>query len=247
MPLKFPGTGCRSRATTRGYQYNVTLDGKPYVIQEAATPGATVVIPEGSDLLKAFKVTHNGQTYYNVPNVFSGADPFGYTQAIKAAAKAAGKDENYYLSIPMSAALRPTGAPVAPGGRGGLGGGGGATTIRSGQTTANLTASVTPAAYASSAALGKWQFTASNPGVVQITPGANNSITVAGTNKTAAPVDVIIVAKNELGLEACAPAESGASLCRAAKICPGPDDHPAGRWPRDAGLCAGPRLRSAQG
>ena len=66
--------------TTRGYQYNVTLDGKPYVIQEAATPGATVVIPEGSDLLTAFKVTHDGQTYYNVPNIFSGIDPFGYAQ-----------------------------------------------------------------------------------------------------------------------------------------------------------------------
>jgi len=192
---------------TRGYQSNVTMDGKPYVIQETATPGATVVIPDGSDLLKAFKVTHDGQTYYNVPNI-SGANPFGYTAAIKAAAKAAGKEENYYLSIPIGAALRPTGAPIAPGGRGGLGGfGGGAgpiATIRSGQTTASLTASVTPAGYASSAALGKWRFTASNPGVVEITPGADNSITVAGKNNTAASVDVIIVAKNELGLEACA-------------------------------------------
>jgi hypothetical protein len=194
-------------ATTRGYQHNVTLDGKPYVIQEAATPGVTVVISEGSDLLKAFKVTHGGQTYYNVPNI-SGADPFGYSAALKAAAKAAGKEESFYLRIPTGAALRSTGAPVAPGGRGGLGGlGGGAgaiTTIRSGQTTANLTASVTPAAYASSTALGKWHYTASDPGVVEITPGASNSIVVAGKNTTAAPVEVIIVAKNELGLEACA-------------------------------------------
>ena len=220
---------------TRGYQSNVTMDGKPYVIQEAFTPGATVVITEGSDLLKAFKVTQNGQTYYNVPNLFAGVDPFGYTAAIKAAAKAAGKDENYYLSIPVSAALRPAGAaggpgapggpggpaglggrgapgarggrggPGGPGGLGGLGFGGNAiTTIRTGQTTATLTASVTPATYASSSALGKWQYTASNPGVVEITPGANNSITVAGKNNTAAPVEVIIVAKNELGLEACA-------------------------------------------
>ena len=111
-------------------------------------------------------------------------------KAIKAAALAAGKDENYYLSIPLTAALR-----VASGSN---------ATIRSGQTTTTLTCSVAPAAYASSPALGKWQFTASNPGMVQITPGSNNSITVAGTNKTAAPVDVIIVAKNELGLEACA-------------------------------------------
>ncbi|MSU51243.1 MAG: hypothetical protein EXS37_19505 [Opitutus sp.] len=197
-------------ALTRGYQHNVTMNGKPYVIQEAATPGATVVIPEGSDLHKAFKVPHNGQTYYNVPNVSAGVDPFGYTAAVKAAAVAAGKDENDYLSIPTGAALRP---PAAPGGRGGLGGfggfggfgGGGAiTTIRSGQTTATLTASVTPAAYASSAALGKWHYTASNPGVVEITPGANNSITVAGKNNIAGPVEVIIKAKNDLGIEACA-------------------------------------------
>jgi hypothetical protein len=177
-------------ATTRGYQYNVTLDGKPYVIQETATPGATVVIPEGSDLLKAYKVTHGGHTYYNVPNVLSGVDPFGYAPGIKAAALEAGKVENYYLSIPLTAALR-----VASGSN---------ATIRSGQTTMTLTCSVAPAAYASSPALGKWQFTSSNPGMVQITPGSNNSIAVAGTNKTAAPVDVIIAAKNELGLEACA-------------------------------------------
>ena len=227
---------------TRGYQHNVTLDGKPYVIQEASTPGATVVIPAGSELLKAFKVVHDGKTYYNVPNVSNGVDPFGYTPAIKAAAVAAGKNEDYYLSIPTAAALRVAGAPAAPadlgapatpaapaapavaaapGGRGGRGapagrgarggpgfpGFGGASapvTIRSDQTTATLTCSVTPAAYASSAALGKWQFTANKPGMVQITPGANNTITVAGTNNTTEAADVIIVAKNELGLEACA-------------------------------------------
>lgn len=176
-------------ATTRGYQHNVTLDGKPFVIQEAATPGATVVIPEGSELLKAFKVIHEGKTYYNVPNVSNGSDPFGYTPAIKAAAVAAGKNENYLLSIPTGAALR-----VAQGS---------AATIRSGQTTTTLTASVTPAAYASSPALGSWQFTASNPGMVQITPAPNNSITVAGTNTSSEPAHVIITAKNDLGIEAC--------------------------------------------
>lgn len=187
---------------TRGYQHNVTMDGKPYVIQESATPGATVQIAANSDLLKAFKVTQGGQTYYNVPNVSGGIDPFGYTAAIKAAAVAAGKADNYYLGIPFSAALRPTGAP-APAGRGGFGGGGATTTIRSGQSTASLTVSVTPATAASSAALGKWTYTSSNPGVVEITPGANNAITIAGKNTTAAPVEVIITAKNELGLEAC--------------------------------------------
>jgi hypothetical protein len=177
-------------ATTRGYQHNVTLDGEPYVIQNAATPGATVVIPEGSDLLKAYKVNHNGHTYYNLPNILSGADPFGHAKEIRAAALAAGKDENYYLHIPLSAALRLASDSSA--------------TIRSGQTTATLTCGVAPAAYASSRLLGKWGFTASDPSMVQMTAGSNNSVTVAGTNTTAAPVDVIIVAKNELGLEACA-------------------------------------------
>jgi hypothetical protein len=174
--------------TTRGYQHNVTLDGKPYVIQESATPGATVVIPEGSDLLKAYKVIHDKQTFYNLPNILSGVDPFGYAKSIKAAAVAAGKKENYYLSIPVTAALR-----VAAGS---------SATIRSGQTTTTLTCSVAPAASASSPALGKWQFTASDPSMVQLTPGPDNFLKVAGTNKTAAPVDVIIVAKNALGLEA---------------------------------------------
>jgi hypothetical protein len=175
--------------TTRGYQHNVTLDGKPYVIQEAVTPGATVVIPEGSDLLKAYKVVHEGKTWYNLPNV-SGVDPFGYAKEIKAAALAAGKDENDYLRVPLTAALRLTSGSSA--------------TIRSGQTTTTLTSSVAPAANASSRVLGKWQFTASDPSMVRITPGAVNTITVAGTNTTAAPVNVIIKAKNDLGLEACA-------------------------------------------
>jgi hypothetical protein len=214
---------------TRAYQNNVTMDGKPFIIQEAATPGATIVIPDNSELLKAFKVTYNGQTYYNVPNV-SGTDPFGYTSAIKAAAKAAGKDEDYYLSIPTGAALRPegaggggglAGAPAGragrggrgglarggPGGRGGLGGfggGAGGATIRSGQTTATFVASVTPASAASSPTVGKWHFRASNPDMVQITPGDNNTITVAGTNKTPEAAEVLIIAKNDLGLEAVA-------------------------------------------
>ncbi len=203
---------------TRAYEYNVTMDGKPYIIQESATPGATVVIPDNSELLKAFKIVYHGQTYYNVPNV-SGSDPFNYTDAIKAAAKAAGKDENYYLSIPTGASLRVAaaggtgGAPVAAGGRGGrgarggglgggFGGGEGGSSIRSGQTTLNLVANVTPGSAANSPALGKWQFKASNPDLVQITSTGDNSITVAGTNKTNDPAEVFITAKNDLGLEA---------------------------------------------
>jgi hypothetical protein len=192
--------------TTRGYQQNVTLDGKPYIIQESATPGATVVMRAGSDQLKAFKVMHGRRAYYNVPNI-TGTDPFGYVPALKAAARAAGKDENYYLNIPIGATLRPTGTPAPAPGIGGVGigrGGAAPITICSGQSTASLTAGPTPAGRAASPALGKWRFTADKPELVELTPGADNSVVVAGQNNTASPVDVLITARNELGIEACA-------------------------------------------
>jgi hypothetical protein len=177
--------------TTRSYQHNVTLDGKPYVIQEYATPGATVVIAEGAELLKAYKIVHNGKIYYNVPNILSGADPFDYTDAIKAAAVREGKAENYYLSIPMAAALTLTPASKA--------------TIRSGQTEAVLNYSVEPAGYAMSAALGNWTFTTKDPSMAQyisIADHKNGKLAVSGSNKTQDAVDVIIVARNTLGIEA---------------------------------------------
>ena len=177
--------------TTRSYQYNVTLDGKPYVIQEYATPGATVVMTEGSELLKAYKLVYNGKTYYNVPNILSGFDPFNYTDAIKAAAVAQGKAENYYLSIPMTAELTLNPASSA--------------TIRSGQTESVLHYSVSPADYAMSPALGNWTFATKNPSMSQyihITDDKNGTLTVSGSNDTQDDVDVIIVAKNKLGIEA---------------------------------------------
>jgi hypothetical protein len=177
--------------TTRSYQYNVTLDGKPYVIQEYATPGATVVMTEGSKLLKAYKLVYNGKTYYNVPNILSGIDPFNYTDAIKAAAVAEGKAENYFLSIPMTAAL--TLAPAS------------SATIRSSQTEAVLNYKVSPANYAMSAALGDWTFTTKDPSMsqyVHIADNKNGKITVSGSTNTSDAVDVIIVAKNALGIEA---------------------------------------------
>lgn len=174
--------------TTRGYQHNVTMDGQPYVIQEYATPGATVTMEAGSDLLRAYKVIFEGQVYYNVPNMLTGLDPFGYTTAIQSAAVAAGKEPNYYLRIPMTASLAVSGS----------------STIRSGQTTATLRYSVAPTAYASSPTLGAWEFSASDPAMVQIAAPSNGNVTVSGTNNTELPVDVIIVARNALGLEAAA-------------------------------------------
>ncbi|BET69464.1 hypothetical protein ASA1KI_43820 [Opitutales bacterium ASA1] len=175
--------------TTRGYQHNVTLDGKPYVIQEAFTPGATVVLAADAELLRAYKVTHEGRTYYNVPNIEPGVDPSGVTGAIEAAASAQGKSKDHFLRLPHSAALRvASGSPAA---------------IRSGQTTTRLDVSVAPTVHATSPALGPWRFIASVPAMVDFTPVGETAVVVAGTNSTHEPVDVLIVARNQLVLEAC--------------------------------------------
>jgi len=177
--------------TTRSYQHNVTLDGKPYTIQEYATPGASVVIPVNSDLLKAYKINYGGKTYYNVPNVLNGMDPFNYTDAIKAAAVSNGKPEDDYLSIPMTASLRLSRESIA--------------TIRSTQTEAVINYNALPAEYANSNALGAWSFETKDPnnsGYVHIKDNNNGTITVSGTNNTGDAVDVIIVARNTLGIEA---------------------------------------------
>ena len=176
--------------TTRSYQHNVTLDGKPYVIQEYATPGATVVMPEGSEMLKAYKVVYNGKTYYNVPNMLSGVDPFNYTDAIKAAAVAEGKAEDYYLGIPMTVTLTLDPASSA--------------TIRSSQTEAMLHYGILPAGYAMSTALGNWTFTTKDPSMsryISIADNKNGTLTVSGSKDIKDNIDVIIVAQNTLGIE----------------------------------------------
>lgn len=177
--------------TTRSYQHNITLDGRPYVIQEYATPGATVVLAEGSPLLKAYKLAYGGKTYYNVPNMLSGIDPFNYADAIKAAAVAEGRAANYYLSIPMTAALTLDPASRA--------------VIRAGQTEAELHYRVSPANCANSTALGAWIFGTKDPSMaryVHIADNKNGKITVSGSAKISDAVAVTIVAKNALGIEA---------------------------------------------
>ena len=117
---------------TRAYQYNVTMDGKPFIIQEVATPGATVVIPEGSELLKAFKVTKSQR-----PDLLQRAEylrrvgsTFDYTAAIKAGGQGGegGKDEQLLSEHSDGGSaccgwpgqvVRPAGEPAAAGQAGG--------------------------------------------------------------------------------------------------------------------------------
>ena len=112
-----------------------------------------------------------------------GQDPFGYVDVIKQL-PGQWEDENYYLNIPYAASLRLD-----------------SNTIRSGQSIATMTYSVQSGSLESSQALGGWTFTASDPAMVEIIPNADQTITVSGTNNTTEPVDVIIIAKNQLALK----------------------------------------------
>lgn len=115
MPLGISwSTRTPKNPVTRSYQYNVTLEGKPYVIQDHFTPGSSVVIADDSELLKAYRVTHNGEVYYNLQNIlglenFDGNNavylPYANTLAITAAELADGTADGYYRSIPRTANL----------------------------------------------------------------------------------------------------------------------------------------------
>lgn len=169
------------RATTRAYQLNVTLDGEPIVIQERSTPGATIVLTDEDPLAKGFKVVHDGQTYYNIPNI-TGEDPFGVMKHIKAAAVADGKAEDAYLTIPVRAT-----ASVD------------LDTIRSGSTSATLTYGTTTNADTN------WVIATADEAMakyVQIVDHGDGTATINGTNDEENEVTLVIEARSGLGLEA---------------------------------------------
>ncbi len=171
--------------TTRSYQYNVTFDGKPYVIQNQL-PGTSVIIPEDSDLLGAYVIKKNGKDVYNIPNLLPGVDPQFVTNTLKKYGLEKG-DANYYMTLPTTATLSTD-----------------ASTIRSGEKTATLTFGA--ANNASSKALGKWTVGVLNEEMAQyakITVNADGkTATLEGTNHTETAQDIIVVAKNEYGIEA---------------------------------------------
>ncbi|MCF0262034.1 MAG: hypothetical protein HUK23_03885, partial [Sphaerochaetaceae bacterium] len=169
--------------TTRAYQYNVTLDGQPVIFQEMYTPGASVVVTDGSDLAKAFVVECNGERVYNLKNI-TGFDPFGGEEKIKAAAKAAGLAEDAYFSIPtkINVALD-------------------VDTIQSGSDVATLTYAF--ASYPETE--GTWSFAVKDPALasyVSLKDNGDGTVTVEGTNSTEDACKVLIEATHSLGLKA---------------------------------------------
>jgi hypothetical protein len=196
--------------TTRSYQYNVTLDGKPYVIQDHFTPGASVVIPDNSDLLKAYRVENDGQIYYNLQNIlglndFSGNNavylPYANVPAISAAELKQGVADGYYRTIPRTASLSRVGTNTA---------------IRTGGASAKFNAS---AETGKTAGLGAWTFAAydynSNhelaidPVTKKYRPAAYVQLVAdgAGVDVTSTLTGyeektILIVARNTLGIEA---------------------------------------------
>ena len=196
--------------TVRSYQYNVTLDGKPYVIQDHFTPGASVVIPENSDLLKAYRIEHEREIVYNLQNIlelsdFSGNNavylPYANVPAISAAELSQGVAKDYYRAIPRTANLTREGADES---------------IRTGSASVVFNAS--PEA-GRSTGLGVWTFAAydyNSDNKLAIDPATKKyrpatyvsliakdaSVTVTSTLTGYEEKTILIVAKNTLGIEA---------------------------------------------
>jgi hypothetical protein len=196
--------------TTRSYQYNVTLDGEPYVIQEHFTPGASVVIPDDSELLKAYRVEHEGQIYYNIQNIlgltnFNGNNavykPYANVEAIRAAELNEGAADGYYRTIPRTASMSRVG---------------GNTPIRNGGGTATFTVS---AETGRTTGLGEWTFAAYDynsdhelaidPVTKKYRPATYVELQVNGNRVDVTSMltgyeekQILIVARNALGIEA---------------------------------------------
>lgn len=196
--------------TTRSYQYNVTLDGKPYIIQDHFTPSASVVIPADSELLKAYRVENDGQISYNIQNIldlndFSGNNavylPYANVPAISAAELKQGVTDGYYRTIPRIASINRVGSN---------------TPIRTGAASAKFNAT---AETGRTAALGAWTFVAydynSNhelaidPVTKKYKPATYVTLNVDGANVDVTSTligyeekTILLVAKNSLGIEA---------------------------------------------
>ncbi len=189
--------------TTRAYQMNVTLDGEPYTLQEHLTPGASVIVEEGSMLEKAFRVQTADGVVYNLPNLV-GLDPFGVTDAIKAAAVADGLAEDAYLNLPtkVDAALD-------------------VSLIRSGSNVATLTYGLANHAEAG----GAWEIVTADPemaGYVSIVDNGDGTATINGTNDTEYDVSLIIEVRHSSGLEAAVELDVEPSYVAAPAFTSGP-------------------------
>ncbi len=196
--------------TTRSYQYNVTLDGKPYIIQDHFTPGASVVIPDNSELLKAYRIENDGQIYYNLQNIlglndFNGNNaiylPYANVPAISSAELKQGVADGYYRTIPRTASLNRVGSN---------------TPIRTGEAAATFN---TSAETGRTAGLGEWTFAAydyNSDHTLAIDPVTKkyrsatyvnlqmtgNSVDVTSTLTGYEEKTILLVAKNTLGIEA---------------------------------------------
>ncbi len=165
--------------TLRGYQYNVTLNDQPITISGASPYNQTTDMKDYLELLKAYKFTHNGQTYYNTYNLLRGSDgwdPLG----IKAIAnEALGNDTRIPTALTLKLAS------------------GSSATLTSGDST-TLTASLNITATMGSLT---WSVVGPDASAVSFTTTGNNA--TATINLPAdqdIPETFMIQARNELGL-----------------------------------------------
>lgn len=102
----------RDASPLRCYQSNVTLNGTPIRI-DSSRPELSADIT-ASPLLRAYKVTTNGQTVYNTPNLLAGDDgwdPLGILPLIQ---KAERELNSQLTSLPVALCVSPSTKILAP-------------------------------------------------------------------------------------------------------------------------------------
>ena len=175
------------RQWVRGYQYNVTLNGKPYSINSEA-PYKTVDLTE-KPLLNAYRIEYNGEIIYNTYNLLRGNDgwdPMGVRERITAAGKATGKD---YTDIPVYLRITPPAAEIV-----------------SGDSSARFEASVyRKAMFPIENPAVTWSIPQAGKEIVAIRPDqASLSCEVTGTNRDEVSHEVLLTARTPDGLEGAA-------------------------------------------
>jgi hypothetical protein len=173
------------RDEVRGYQSNVTLNGKPYRINGEA-PFKTVDLT-GKAALTAYRVEYGGEVVYNTYNLLRGDDdwdPMGVKERIVAAGRAAGKD---YANRPLYLRLTPPQAALTVG-----------------DSTVRLQAEAfRKGMFAADRPEIVWSYTSEGKDPVALRPDGA-SCEVIGTNADEIPRAALLIARTPDGLEGAA-------------------------------------------
>jgi hypothetical protein len=173
--------------TVRCYQYNVTLNGAPIVMNKDY-PGVSVVLTDDSPLLKAYKFTYGGETIYNTYNLLRGTDdwdPMGVKEMVVAASST--ELDIGALPVRMIASVSPDSLETG-------------TSVTS---TTNYTVIGRADALANAGDI-SWSIFTGQEAYASITSSTDNSAVITPTNNTYKTIPVVVEAVSALGLHAAA-------------------------------------------